>query len=91
MSKCVFSPTPDIPAATKEIPKVELDATTYLRIGLGIAQRVRHGSRKDLIGLRLWSYLSSDDDLKTEPEVVAKHEELEQLVSDNLIARSVRR
>ena len=46
---------------------------------------------KDLIGMRLWSYLSSDDDLKTEPEVVAKHEQLEKLVNDNMVARSERR
>ena len=77
MSKCVFSPTPDIPDATREIPKVELDATTHLRIGLGVARRVRHGSMNDLIGLRLWSYLCSDDVLKTEPVVVAIHEQLE--------------
>ena len=89
MSKCVFSRTPDIPDATREIPKVELNATTYWLIGLGIAKRVRHGSMKDLIGLRLWSYLCSDDDLKTEPAVVAKHAQLEKLVNDNMVARSV--
>ena len=91
MSKCVFSPTPDIPAAKPEIPHVELNPTTYLRVGLGNVTRVRGSTMRDLIGLRLWSYLPSDDDLMTDPEAVAKHEELERLVDDKMVARSVRR
>ena len=33
----------------------------------------------------------SDDDLQTEPEVVAKHAQLEKLVNDKMVARSARR
>ena len=91
MSKCEFSPIPDIPAEKPEIPHVELNSTTYLRVGLGNVTRVRESTMRDLIGLRLWSYLPSDDDLMTDPEAVAKHEELEQLVDDKMVARSVRR
>ena len=91
MSQCEFSPTPEIPASKDEFPNLALDARNHLRIGLGIAQRVRHSSLNDLIGLRLWSYLCSEDDLKTDPSVVAKHEQLEKLVHDKQVVLAARR
>ena len=91
MSQCEFSPTPEIPASKDDFPNLALDARNHLRIGLGIAQRVRHSSLNDLIGLRLWSYLCSEDDLKTDPSVVANHEQLEKLVHDKQVVLAARR